>query len=608
MPRGLKLAPQLLTLVTIPMIFQLGLLAWLGNLQKDAENEAELAIHATLISRAMQKLQKDLTAFAAENVGEKPLRKHRVSLLEFQEQYDSIGRDYVELDKLLADKPTHLNVLHQSELATKQAVQLIRQARESFERAPDDEVKVRRRIFEKLRPFVDQILSDNLIDVGRQFDDMVVHEPEKQALLRKQTHDALIAGLALNFILSAVLALFIIVRVTGRLKRINENAYLFAAGMPMAPELGGGDELAELDKSFHSLVSALEQVVHRERVVVENAHDIILTMNEQGRISTINKACKTMLDCEPEDLIGVYLVELVDASDVARAQDFFNDLQKTPTNEGTIQLKLKWKANPELHTLWSAKFDRTEASTFCVIHDINERMQAEQLRQEILAMVSHDLRSPLSTIQNCLEMLEDGMLGTLTERGAKLTSATQLSCQRMLTLINDLLDIEKIKAGMMPCNIEDVDIGEVMKSAVEPMQEWAQERGVKVEYAPSDATARGDAGKLARVISNLLGNAIKFSPSGGTVKVSAVTRGNEVEVSVADEGKGIPHEMLDSIFDRFKQVTGASIGGSGLGLAICKSFIDLHGGKIWAESVIGKGSTFKFVVPAATSAQSAKSL
>ncbi len=151
--------------------------------------------------------------------------------------------------------------------------------------------------------------------------------------------------------------------------------------------------------------------MHRERVVVENAHDIILTMNEQGRISTINKACETMLDSTPEELIGVYLVELVDSSDVVRAQEFFSDLQKTPTNDGTIQLKLKWKSNPELHTLWSAKFDKKEASTFCVIHDISERMQAEQLRQEILAMVSHDLRSPLATIQNCLEMLQRRIVG-----------------------------------------------------------------------------------------------------------------------------------------------------------------------------------------------------
>ncbi len=253
MSRGLKLAPQLLTLVAIPMIFQLGLLAWLSTLQNDAEKEAELAVHATFVSRDMQKLQKDLTAFAAENVGEKPLRKHRVSALEFQQKYDAIGQDYIELDKLLANEPNHLTILHQSESATKQAVELIRQARESFERAPEEEVKARRRIFERLRPFVDEILTDNLINVGRQFDDMVVHEPEKQAMLRKQTHDVLIAGLAANFILSAVLALFIIVRVTGRLKIVNENAYRFAAGKPMAPELGGADELADWISLFTPL-------------------------------------------------------------------------------------------------------------------------------------------------------------------------------------------------------------------------------------------------------------------------------------------------------------------------------------------------------------------
>jgi PAS domain S-box-containing protein len=596
MQRGLKLAHQLIALVSIPMVFQLGLLARVSQLQNDAEKEAEQAVHATLISRSMQKLQKDLTAFAAENLGERPLRKHQVSDLEFQEEYNGIGRDYEELDKLLVDAPRHQGILRKSQQATMQAVRLIKEARESYDRAPEEEYKMRRRIFERLRPFVAQILSDDVINVGREFDSIVEMGPQRASSIRKQTHDLLIFWLGLNFVLSGLLALFVISRITGRLKIVNNNAYLFAAGKPLAPELKGADELAELDQSFHSMVSALEQSMHRQKVVVENALDMILTVNAQGRISTTNKACEAVLGCSQDDLLGVYVVEMIETTDVARAQEFFDDLQQH-SKEGTIQLKVKWKGRPELHTLWSARFEPKEDSFFCVIHDIEERIQAEQLRQEILAMVSHDLRSPLTTIQNALEMWQDGVLGTLTERGERVVAGTQVSCQRMLDLVNDLLDLEKIKSGMMPCEKEDVSVSKIMTDAVQPLQEWALGRGVKIECQPVDATISGDERKLVRVIANLLGNAVKFSPSGTTVRLTAERRQGELEISVADEGEGISQDLLESVFDRYRQAGGVMSGGSGLGLTICKSFVELHGGRIWAESANGKGSTFKFVVP-----------
>jgi len=596
MKRGLKLAPQLLVLVTIPMVVQLGLLVWLSQLQKHAELEAERAAHATLVSRAMQKLQKDLTAVAADNIGERPLRKHKVSNFEFAQEFETIEHDYQEVEGLLSDDPKFLNVLHESKAATAQARNLFQAVRDSYERAPDTEVKVRKRIFDRLRPFAGQILSDNLLNFGHDFDSLANQESQVQTMMRQRTRDAVLTGLGLNFLLLGVLALFVIVRISGRLKTMSKNTQLFASGQPLLKEVGGGDELGELDSSFHSMASALEQSMHRERVVVENALDMILTIDSHGRILTANRACQTILGVPSEDLFGVYIVELIESTDVLQAQDFFDTLRKK-SNEGTIQLRMKWKNQPEFHSLWSARFDPTEQSIFCVIHDINERMQAEQLRQEVVAMVSHDLRSPLGTIQNAMEMLEEGFLGTLNERGTKITAATQISVQRMLDLVNDLLDIEKIKSGMMPCEFEEIEIASVIKDAVEPQREWALGRGVTIEYQSVDATISGDQKKLVRVVSNLLGNALKFAPKETCVSLAAVRRDNGVEVSVSDRGQGIPTEMLTSIFDRYRQVSGGSAGGSGLGLTICKSFIDLHHGKIWAESTIGKGSTFKFFIP-----------
>lgn len=596
MKRGLKLAPQLLVLVTIPILVQLALLFWLAQLQKQSELESDRAVHATLVSRSMQKLQKDLTAFAAENIGERPLRKQRISDFEFNQQLDSIHRDYSELDQLLSDDPQFLSTLRDSRAATDQACNMFREVRASYERAPETEVKHRKKIFDRLRGFADEILSDRLLNFGHEFEDLANQEPQIQQKMRERTSAAVLTGLGMNFLLLGALALFIIVRIAGRLKTMTQNTHLFAAGKPLLKEVGGTDELGELDSSFHSMATALEQSMHRERVIVENALDMIITLDSHGRIKTANRACETMLGVASADLLGTYIVELIESSDVVRAQDFLDGL-RGEQNETTIQLRIKWKNQPEFYTLWSARYDPSEQSIFCVIHDINERMQAEQLRQEVVAMVSHDLRSPLTTIQNAFEMMEEGFLGTLNERGMKVATATQISVQRMLDLVNDLLDIEKIKSGMMPCEFEEVDVNAVMQDAVTPQKEWALGRGVTIQCETLHATITGDHKKLVRVISNLLGNALKFSPNDSVVKLSARLTSDGVEISVADQGEGIPTDMLTSIFDRYRQVPGSSKGGSGLGLTICKSFVELHHGKIWAESVVGKGSAFKFLIP-----------
>ena len=175
---------------------------------------------------------------------------------------------------------------------------------------------------------------------------------------------------------------------------------------------------------------------------------------------------------------------------------------------------------------------------------------------------------------------------------------------RLVRLINDILDLERIDSGRVELQRWPVDANAVMIQAIDGVQSMADQAGVRLATLPATATLWGDSDRIIQTLTNLLGNAIKFSPAETTVTLSGVLRENEFVFCVADQGRGVPEAKLETIFERFSQVDGSDSrdkGGSGLGLAICKSIVDAHGGRIWAETNDPAGSRFLFTIPRAVS-------
>jgi signal transduction histidine kinase len=175
----------------------------------------------------------------------------------------------------------------------------------------------------------------------------------------------------------------------------------------------------------------------------------------------------------------------------------------------------------------------------------------------------------------------------------------------MTTLINDLLDMDRLEAGMLVLNKSNISLSTSFDQAIHSVKPIADKRDVEIVVVPSDVTVLADPDRVIQVLVNLLSNAVKFSAQGGKVTLSALGTTSGVEISVADEGRGIPPNMLDSIFDRFRQVRASDAQesrGTGLGLAICKALVELHGGTILVRSEIGKGSVFTFTLPFAVTA------
>jgi signal transduction histidine kinase len=224
-------------------------------------------------------------------------------------------------------------------------------------------------------------------------------------------------------------------------------------------------------------------------------------------------------------------------------------------------------------------------------------------KSEFLANMSHELRTPLNAIIGFSELLQQQSFGDLNERQLRYVEDVRGAGHDLLVLINDILDLSKVEAGRMELELEDVSLRETLETGLTMHAEQAAREGVALglRLEPDEISVRADERKIRQVVSNLLSNAVKLTPSGGRVDVVAQRTEGGVEVAVSDTGPGISPEDQELIFEEFRQATapsGRPAEGTGLGLPLARRLIELHGGRLWVESVLGEGSTFRFTLPA----------
>jgi signal transduction histidine kinase len=244
------------------------------------------------------------------------------------------------------------------------------------------------------------------------------------------------------------------------------------------------------------------------------------------------------------------------------------------------------------------------AANFNRMNDELERLYKEleavsKHKSDFLANMSHELRTPLNAIIGFSEVLRERMFGELNEQQLGYVDDVLEAGRHLLSLINDILDLAKVEAGRMELELADVSLLQALEAGLTMHGERASREGITLELSvePTDILVRADERKLRQVVFNLLSNAVKFTPPGGRVDVSAQLTDGVVEVAVADTGSGIALKDLEKIFEEFQQVEGARHEGTGLGLPLSRKFIELHGGRLWVESVPGSGSTFRFTLP-----------
>jgi len=241
---------------------------------------------------------------------------------------------------------------------------------------------------------------------------------------------------------------------------------------------------------------------------------------------------------------------------------------------------------------------------FKELQDKSRQLEAaSRHKSEFVANMSHELRTPLNAIIGFSEVLSERMFGELNDKQAEYLKDIHASGQHLLSLINDILDLSKIEAGRMELELADFDLPSAIDNALILVRERASRRGIALGHSIDErlGSIRGDERKVRQVLLNLLSNALKFTPEGGRIDASSRLQDGAAEVAVTDTGVGIAPEDQEAVFEEFRQVGTADkkVEGTGLGLALSRKFIELHGGRIWVESEVGKGSTFRFTLPSA---------
>ena len=343
--------------------------------------------------------------------------------------------------------------------------------------------------------------------------------------------------------------------------------------------------------------------------LLNSAADGIFALDLAGMTTFVNKAGAEMLGWNAAELVGgnmhalahhhradgsAYPPHQCPASVTLRSGEAGGSDQEVFWRKDGSQLLVEYATTP------IRDGDGHVTGAVVTFRDVGERRAMERMKGEFVSMVSHELRTPLTSIRGALGLLAGGRLCEIPEKGRRMLEIAVSNTDRLVVLINDILNIERLESGKITLNSQLCNSYELMTKAIDLIRPLADKAAVTLECAPCDAPLWADPDRLLQTFSNLLSNAVKFSPPGGVVTLSATVAGGDVLFEVADQGRGIPHEMIDLIFERFQQVDASDSrekGGSGLGLAICRSIVRQHGGEIHASSTPGKGSRFRFTIP-----------
>ncbi|MEE5987841.1 cell wall metabolism sensor histidine kinase WalK [Ligilactobacillus equi] len=370
------------------------------------------------------------------------------------------------------------------------------------------------------------------------------------------------------------------------------------------------DELGDFARNINDLAVRVEdsqETIDSERrrlnMVLTHMSDGVLGTDRRGNITLINEMAQEALNLSEEEALNKSILDILDIRKQTTIRDLIEDQSDMLLDFST----------PEREQIWNASFSLIQKETgfiygiVCVLHDVTEQQRIDRERREFVSNVSHELRTPLTSVRSYIEALSEGVDDDQTK--AHFFNVAQKETDRMIRMINDLLNLSRMDSGRVKLNLELVNLNELFNYILNRFdmildgndeQKPQKNYTIKREFTAKDLWVELDTDRFTQVIDNIMNNAIKYSPDGGVITCRMLESNNQVILSISDQGLGIPRKDLNHVFDRFFRVDKArsrAQGGTGLGLAISKEVIEMHQGKIWVDSIEGKGSTFYISLP-----------
>jgi PAS domain S-box-containing protein len=365
-----------------------------------------------------------------------------------------------------------------------------------------------------------------------------------------------------------------------------------------------------LEERVAERTRSLRQISDRTDLLVDSVGEGIYGVDREGLITFVNPAAALALGYAADELTGcdahvTFHARGADGQLLPKEQCYITEAVReglVSTAEDDSYVRSDGRLLPVEVTTTPLTEEDAVVGAVVIFRDVTQRREVDRLKSEFVSMVSHELRTPLTAIQGSLGLISGGALGPVPAPAARMLEIASISAQRLNRLVDDILDIERIESGVLVLQPGWQDARAVVDAAVEQMQVLAVETGVQMQVGPVDGAVHADPDRAAQTLINLLGNALKFSYPGGRVDICARAEGDVVEFTVTDEGRGIPEDRLERIFNRFEQVDSSDArekGGFGLGLAISRSLVERSGGRIWATNNARRGATLHFTLPRA---------
>ncbi|MCX7941316.1 MAG: ATP-binding protein [Endomicrobia bacterium] len=366
------------------------------------------------------------------------------------------------------------------------------------------------------------------------------------------------------------------------------------------------DELEILGNTFNHMAQKLNEYAEiqldkliaektKTEAIIFSIRDGIILTDHNGTILLINKRAKDILQIK-DTLENLNIFNILDE----RIKPVFESALREPNK--IFELDLSKENYPEFYQTMALPVStpkNEKIGIVTVLHDITLEKQIDKMKDDFIHSITHDLRNPMTSIRGFIKLLSDGLAGPINEQQKKMLDTMDRASFKLLNMINDILDVAKLEAGRMELNLEMTNLVKIVNSVLEVQQPLYERKNLKVTFIPQkeEIFILADPKLIERVYTNLIGNAIKFTPEGKSITIGIEEFDDSIQSYVQDTGEGIPKNYQEKIFEKFGQVENKAKGGTGLGLTICKYIIEAHKGKIWVESEVGHGAKFIFTLP-----------
>jgi PAS domain S-box-containing protein len=605
--RSLSLAQQGLLLVAIFLLYEVGFIGALAWLLSQAEAEGARQEYAREINAKADRLSL-IVYDKGDSVG-----RYARSLSTDQSNTASSSVDEIPgliawLKEAFKDKPEARALVEriEQEIAIAQSKSTDIQSSMANNNQPQAQQEWNQKR-EAIQPVVNQLLRDlpalmvmtKIVESG---------SPEADRQKREQTEKVLFAGMFANLIVVFLIAYLFTKRITSRLAVLTDNTVRLKEGRELRPLIGGQDEIASVDAIFHDTAEALRQEMlvlkageEKIRSLIENLPIGLVLIDTKGSIELVNASIESTFKYASHQLLGKRLARLF-----APGQPVIDGAPHSPQSQGSFNHNVELTGLDKDEQLIPVDFMMAEiqmegeSKTLAMIVDATEKHKIKKMRQEFVYMVRSELKEPLMKVSSFLTKFAEGSFGPMSLQGTTTTTAMQQNIDRLILLLNDLFDLEKLESGKIEIAPSTIKLESIFERSLNAVTMFAEKHQVKLEIPNSPIQIYADSDRLVQVIVNLLSNSIKFSPKNSIVSITVAETETDIEIGIVDRGPGIPPSQVDSIFEAYKQVEGQDVkkkGGTGLGLTICKNIIEAHGGTIGVTSELGKGSIFWFKLP-----------